>query len=96
MKKDEFSIPQALPANLNSTFGMSEMEDAAMVILKKVIEKGKWNALLTIDDFSHDSYATTGFLNLLAFGWLKPSWKYNSAFVLRKRFVRRLMEKGKI
>lgn len=95
MKKNEFPIPE-LPADLLSTFGMTEMEKAAMIILKQVIEKKKWNALFSIHDFEHDKYAVTGFLNLLAFGWMKASWKYNSAFVLRRRFVKRLQEKGKI
>ncbi len=74
-------------------FGMSEMEQAARVILDKARLRESWNISVSLGDFAPDKQ--DGFLNLLLHQWLCPNIQNHSAhgeFFLTEEFVKRVTE----
>lgn len=87
--------PERAPDNLIDTFGMCEMEVAALVLIRKAVRVGTWDIAATIEDFS-PGLEQDGFLNLLLHGWLKPNLHNPSAhgeFLLTTKFIERVSAK---
>lgn len=89
--------------NLDSVFGMCEMECAAEIIIEKCRENQSWSNVFRYSDFpvqkenwsNPSSYEQTGFLCLLAFGWMDNMPLSHSGFMVNKAFVDRILAKSK-
>lgn len=60
-------VPVVTAEQLIGKFGMSEKEQAALIIMRKAHAVGTYDIVVTIDDFQHDG-EITGFLQLLCAG----------------------------
>ena len=79
-------IPTRTSDDLLSTFGKREIEVAAAIIANKAVTAGRWVSV-TSSDFT-DSFATSGFMMLKAYGWLVAgesdgTWIVTAAFIAR-------------
>ncbi len=81
-----------------SLLGMTEMEDAAQIILDKCRKAGRWVPCYH-SDFNESDSAMTGFVELVGRGWLNKGedlpeagrrWCYNGGWVASKGFVERI------
>lgn len=97
MSQEYPPVPETIPDSLSNMFGMSEMERAAKIILKKVVEQRTWEVGVDISMFQPKDPADLnrdeeiGFLYLLAHGWLEPD-EPTGNFVPRVDFAHRIME----
>lgn len=74
-----------LRSDLDGKFGMSEMEDAALVILKLIVPRKNVAKRIILEHFNTNS-ERIGFLHLLNYGWLKRS-TYNGTFRVTSAFL---------
>lgn len=79
---------------LTAKFGMCEMETAAEIILNRAIEAQTWDINVRLADFGDGS---DGFLQLLAYGWLKPNYLGGkSEFKVTPGFIERVDPENKL
>jgi hypothetical protein len=73
------------PVNLSSTFGFSEMEAAAKIIIARALELGSWEVVVTWKRMKKEP---EGFLNLVAEGYLRCAVVgYHGEFMPTRAFV---------
>ena len=56
---------------LENTFGKYEMEEAAAVIVNKIIDEDNWLTPLSVLDFQPTDDFLRGFECLIGYGWLR-------------------------
>jgi hypothetical protein len=78
--------------DLTGTFGMSEMESAARCILRKCTQHKSWDCHFTLKDFSSED-EQTGFLNLLANGYMDCHPFAHNNFLVDQSFIQRIESK---
>jgi hypothetical protein len=76
---------------LESTFGMTEMECAAVVIIDKAVAAGTWLVQTVYQDMKDDT-EQTGFIQLIFHGWLRPGY-YKRPFYVNQGFIDRVNER---
>lgn len=93
----EREVPKAPIRNpeLLSTFGMYEMEAAAVKILAMCQEADSWDVPIWFEDIDepedYNHYARTGLLHLLAGGFVIPNYP-NGLFRVSESFVERIYQ----
>jgi hypothetical protein len=76
-------------SKLDSTFGMCEMENAAVYIVEKAIANSSWNISVNYDQMAEKA----GFLQLVYHGWLDPFLTSKVEFSPNQAFIDRITPK---
>jgi hypothetical protein len=77
--------------DLSHTFGMSEMEDAAGVIIAKAIAAGTWLVATVYQDMKTDNQQA-GFIQLIYRKWLQAGY-HKRPFYVNQAFIDRVTER---
>ena len=80
--------PDEAPDELSSVFGMCEMEEAALCIIRQARNEQTWVTYLYPPDFNFDDMVCVGFASLVAFNWIECD---EEGFHVTPSFVKKVM-----